>query len=130
MICSSMRRWQRLNGSSLHTYTRAVGRALFSNRSHYLTISLALMRLYARLGVRYLTHTHTCHTSFASSAGDGSFIRAVHPHNGLSELGRELIVKLNRLGVMIDLSHVSDATMEVCCSSFVSFQSNLLNLSA
>jgi membrane dipeptidase len=88
------------------------------------------MRLYAQLGVRYLTLTHTCHTSFASSAGDGSFIRAVHPRNGLSEFGRELIVELNRLGVMIDLSHVSDATMEEVRCPFVSFQSDLLNHSS
>ncbi|KWU45701.1 dipeptidase [Rhodotorula sp. JG-1b] len=79
--------------------------------SHHLMNSLAVLRLFAQLGVRYLTLTHTCHTSFASSAGDGSPIEPVHDGNGLTSFGRELVPELNRLGMMVDLSHVSDQTM-------------------
>lgn len=79
--------------------------------SHHLMNSLAVLRLFAQLGVRYLTLTHTCHTSFASSAGDGSPIEPVHDGNGLTAFGRELVPELNRLGMMVDLSHVSDQTM-------------------
>ncbi|GAA6008717.1 hypothetical protein JCM10207_001696 [Rhodosporidiobolus poonsookiae] len=79
--------------------------------SHHLMNSLAILRLFSQLGVRYLTLTHTCHTSFASSAGDGSQIDPIHPNNGLTEFGFKLIPELNRLGMMVDLSHVSDQTM-------------------
>lgn len=72
--------------------------------------SLSLVRLFAQLGVRYLTLTHTCHTSFASSAGSGAPIEPVHDGNGLTSFGRDLLYELNRLGVLIDLSHTSDET--------------------
>ncbi|ODN93396.1 hypothetical protein L198_05258 [Cryptococcus wingfieldii CBS 7118] len=49
--------------------------------------------------------------SFASSAGSGQPLEPVHPGNGLSDLGRELIKEMNRLGIMVDISHVSDETM-------------------
>lgn len=49
--------------------------------------------------------------AFASSAGDGSPIEPVHDGNGLTAFGRELVPELNRLGMMVDLSHVSDQTM-------------------
>jgi hypothetical protein len=65
--------------------------------------SLATMRIYASLGVRYLTLTHVCHSAFASSAGggagtDGSALKPVHAGNGLTDFGRSLVLELNRLG--------------------------------
>lgn len=78
--------------------------------THFLGNSLSVLRVFAQLGVRYLTLTHVCHSSFASSNGYGDPIAAVHDGNGLSNLGEELIRELNRLGIMVDLSHVSDAT--------------------
>jgi len=76
--------------------------------------SLGVLRCFAELGVRYLTLTHTNHNgthsmsifirdtltsiAFASSAGSGGPIEACHSGNGLSELGKELIYELNRLG--------------------------------
>lgn len=85
-------------------------------RSHMLGNSLSTMRIFARLGVRYLTLTHVCHTAFASSAGagagtDGSALAAKDERNGLTSLGRDLVGELNRLGVLVDISHVSDQTM-------------------
>ncbi|HEY0247826.1 MAG TPA: dipeptidase [Gryllotalpicola sp.] len=73
--------------------------------SHQLDGSLAVLREYARLGVRYLTLTHGRTTVFADSATDDP------RHGGLSPLGLELVAELNRLGVLVDLSHVSAATM-------------------
>ncbi len=63
-----------------------------------------LRRLYA-LGGRYLTLTHAKHTPWAGSSGDTP---ADDP--GLTEFGREVVGELNRLGMMVDVSHISDKT--------------------
>jgi membrane dipeptidase len=73
--------------------------------SHQLGGSLAVLRQLARLGVRYLTLTHSLTTEFADSATDDP------QHGGLSERGRELVRELNRLGMLVDLSHVAATTM-------------------
>lgn len=78
--------------------------------THFLGNSLGVLRIFAQLGVRYVTLTHTCHSAFASSNGPGGPMVAVHPENGLTVLGEELVRELNRLGIMVDLSHVSDTT--------------------
>ncbi|WWD09291.1 hypothetical protein V865_007414 [Kwoniella europaea PYCC6329] len=83
--------------------------------THGLANSLSTLRMYAELGVRYVTLTHVCHSSFASSNGggagtSGSTIPPAHPGNGLTPWGIELVHELNRLGVMVDLSHTSDNT--------------------
>lgn len=80
--------------------------------THLLGNSLGAMRIFAQMGVRYLTLTHMCHSAFASAngAGGAAHLPAVHPENGLTNLGRELVRELNRLGVLVDLSHTSDNT--------------------
>ena len=80
--------------------------------THLLGNSLGVLRVFAQLGVRYLTLTHTCHSVFASSCGPGPAIEDVHAGNGLSELGEELVKELNRVGIMVDLSHTTVATMK------------------
>ncbi len=81
--------------------------------THLLGNSLGVLRMFAQLGVRYLTLTHSCHSSFASSAGYGHpGLVPVHADNGLTDLGRELIKELNRLGIMVDLSHTTAETMK------------------
>ncbi|MCY7404860.1 MAG: dipeptidase [Cryobacterium sp.] len=68
--------------------------------------SLAVLREYARLGVRYMTLTWNSSTEWADAAvGDVT-------HNGLNERGRAIIAEMNRIGMMVDLSHVSAATMQ------------------
>ncbi|KAJ3494192.1 hypothetical protein NLJ89_g10858 [Agrocybe chaxingu] len=75
---------------------------------HQLGNSIAALRQYHALGVRYVTLTHTCHNAFADSGG---FLPGIIPlHHGLSPLGLKLIDEMNRLGVLIDLSHTSDDT--------------------
>lgn len=79
--------------------------------THFLGNSLATVRLFAEMGVRYLTLTHTCHSAFASSNGGGGPMVASAYGPGLTDFGKELVPELNRLGVMVDLSHTSDQTM-------------------
>ena len=73
---------------------------------HAIDDSLAALRLFHRLGVRYLTLTHTETTTWADSSTDAP------RHDGLSPFGEEVVREMNRLGMLVDLSHVSVATME------------------
>ncbi|KAH9163928.1 membrane dipeptidase-domain-containing protein [Lactarius sanguifluus] len=75
---------------------------------HQLGNSLGALRQFAALGVRYVTLTHTCHNVFADSSG---LFDGIEPlHHGLSPFGETLVRELNRLGVLVDLSHTSDDT--------------------
>ncbi len=71
---------------------------------HMLNNSLPIFRMYAALGVRYLTLTHSVNTDWADSSGDKP------AHNGLTDFGRQVVLEASRLGVMVDISHVSDKT--------------------
>ncbi len=78
---------------------------LGSEGAHAINDSPAVLRMFARLGVRYLTLTHVHNTEWADSATDEPRF------GGLSERGRDYVRELNRLGILVDLSHVSPATM-------------------
>jgi membrane dipeptidase len=71
---------------------------------HMIDSDLAVLRTYFELGARYLTLTHTEHTPWADTSS--------HPpaHNGLTDFGRQVVHEMNRLGMMVDISHVSDKT--------------------
>jgi len=71
---------------------------------HMIDDSLAVLREYQRLGVRYLTLSHSVNTNWSDSSGDKP------AHNGLTDFGKDVVRELNRLGVMVDISHVSDKT--------------------
>jgi membrane dipeptidase len=71
---------------------------------HMINNSLPILRMYAALGVRYLTLTHAVNTDWADSSGDQP------KHNGLTEFGKDVVRELNKLGVMVDISHVADKT--------------------
>jgi membrane dipeptidase len=71
---------------------------------HMIDDDLGLLRSYARLGVRYLTLTHSANTNWADSSGD------TPRHNGLTAFGKDVVRELNRLGMMVDVSHVADKT--------------------
>ncbi|GAB1518766.1 hypothetical protein RhiTH_001831 [Rhizoctonia solani] len=75
---------------------------------HQLGNSLAVLRQYQALGARYLTLTHSCNNAFADSAGISTPVPPTH--GGLSKLGEDLVFELNRLGMLVDLSHTSDET--------------------
>jgi membrane dipeptidase len=72
---------------------------------HLIDNSLSLLRTYYALGARYLTLTHVKNTDWADAAGDEP------QHHGLTPFGREVIREMNRLGMLVDLSHVSDDVM-------------------
>jgi membrane dipeptidase len=71
---------------------------------HMIGASRDVLREYARDGVRYLTLTHVVNVEWADSSFDNPV------HHGLAPFGREVVAELNRLGVMVDVSHVSDET--------------------
>ena len=71
---------------------------------HMIDADLGMLRTYAALGVRYMTLTHSRNTTWADSSGDTA------AHNGLTPFGKDVVRELNRLGVMVDVSHVSDKT--------------------
>lgn len=71
---------------------------------HMINNSLPVLRMYAELGIRYLTLTHSVNTDWADSSGDQP------KHNGLTAFGKDVVRELNRLGVMVDISHVADKT--------------------
>src|SRR6202171_2957889 len=71
---------------------------------HMINSDLAVLRLYAALGVRYMTLTHSGNDEAADSSTDQA------AHNGLTDLGKNVVREMNRLGVMVDISHVSDKT--------------------
>src|SRR5262245_19728645 len=73
---------------------------------HSIDNSLADLRMFHRLGARYMTLTHTSNTPWADSATD------TPKSNGLSPFGEEVVKEMNRLGMLVDLSHVSPDTME------------------
>jgi len=71
---------------------------------HIICDDLHVLDSYYRLGVRYMTLTHTANTDWADSS-------AGKPHaHGLTDFGRQVITRMNRLGMMVDVSHVSDQT--------------------
>jgi len=71
---------------------------------HMIHDSLATLRTYARLGARYMTLTHFVNTSWADSSGEPP------AHDGLTDFGRQVVREMNRLGMVVDISHVSDKT--------------------
>ncbi|MFI5173902.1 MAG: membrane dipeptidase [Terriglobia bacterium] len=76
---------------------------------HAIEDSLRLLRDFYALGVRYMTLTHVNTNNWADSSGDIDKPEVNH-HNGLTDFGREVIHEMNRLGMMVDISHVSDKT--------------------
>ena len=76
---------------------------------HAIEDSPRLLRDYYRLGVRYMTLTHTNTNNWADSSGDMKKPEVQH-HNGLTPLGKDIIHEMNRLGMMVDISHVADKT--------------------
>lgn len=71
---------------------------------HVIDSDLAVLRSFYDLGARYMTLAHFTHTPWADSSGQPPV------HNGLTAFGREVVHEMNRLGMMVDISHVSDKT--------------------
>ena len=71
---------------------------------HMINSDLNVLRKFASLGVRYMTLTHSGNDEWADSSTDKP------AHNGLTDFGKDVVREMNRLGVMVDISHVSDKT--------------------
>ena len=71
---------------------------------HAIEDSLELLRAFYRFGARYMTLTHTNSNNWADSSGDSP------KHDGLTPFGKTVVLEMNRLGMLVDISHVSDKT--------------------
>jgi membrane dipeptidase len=76
---------------------------------HAIEDSLRTLRVFYKLGVRYMTLTHTNTNDWADSEGDLKNPNVQH-HDGLTDFGRDVVHEMNRLGMMVDISHVADKT--------------------
>jgi membrane dipeptidase len=76
---------------------------------HSIENSIRLLRDYYRLGVRYMTLSWSNTNEWADSSGDIDDPKIQH-HNGLTDFGKQVVVEMNRLGMMVDISHVADKT--------------------
>jgi membrane dipeptidase len=71
---------------------------------HMIASDLGVLRTYAALGARYMTLTHSGNCEWADSSTDKP------AHNGLTDFGKDVVREMNRLGMIVDVSHVSDKT--------------------
>src|SRR6266576_1155043 len=76
---------------------------------HAIENDLRLLREFYRLGVRYMTLTWSNTNEWADSSGDVNDPKVEH-HNGLTDFGKQVVLEMNRLGMMVDISHVADKT--------------------
>ncbi len=77
---------------------------------HSIEDSIGLLRQYYALGVRYMTLTWSNSNGWADSSGDADDTSVPHTKEGLNEFGKDVVYEMNRLGMMVDISHVSDKT--------------------
>ena len=71
---------------------------------HQIDDDLAVLRMYQRIGIRAMTLTHFRNNNWADSSTDTPV------HNGLTDFGKEVVREMNRIGMIVDISHVSDKT--------------------
>ncbi len=76
---------------------------------HSIENDMHLLRDFYRLGVRYMTLTWSNTNEWADSSGDIKDEKVQH-HNGLTDFGKQVVMEMNRLGMMVDISHVADKT--------------------
>jgi membrane dipeptidase len=76
---------------------------------HSIENDMHLLRDYYRLGVRYMTLSWSNTNEWADSSGDINDEKVQH-HNGLTDFGKQVVLEMNRLGMMVDISHVADKT--------------------
>ena len=76
---------------------------------HSIENDMHLLRDYYRLGVRYMTLSWSNTNEWADSSGDINDAKVQH-HNGLTDFGKQVVLEMNRLGMMVDISHVADKT--------------------
>ncbi len=94
---------------------------------HMIDDDLAMLRSFAALGVRYMTLSHFLNTNWSDSSTDKP------KHNGLTAFGKDVVREMNRLGVMVDISHVADKTfydaLEVSRAPVIASHSSIRGIS-
>ncbi|XP_037598241.1 dipeptidase 2 isoform X4 [Cebus imitator] len=106
-MCASYSELELVTSAEALNNTQKLACLIGVEGGHSLDNSLSILRTFYMLGVRYLTLTHTCNTPWAESSAKGvhSFYNNV---SGLTAFGEKVVAEMNRLGMMVDLSHVSD----------------------
>ncbi|MCJ1330996.1 hypothetical protein MMC10_007683 [Thelotrema lepadinum] len=94
-----------------HARTPVVSSLMGAEGLHQIANSASILRLYYALGVRYVTLTHSCHNIYADSCSPEKPL-----HSGLSVAGVAMVQEMNRIGMLVDLSHVSVDTMKQALS--------------
>lgn len=84
--------------------TKKIAAFLTLEGGHAIDDDLRVLRMYYRLGIRSMTLTHARNTNWADSSSDKPV------HNGLTDFGKQVVREMNRLGMLVDLAHVSDKT--------------------
>src|SRR5689334_5113063 len=95
-----------LNASDINRIARSgkIAAFLTIEGGHQIDDDLAVLRVYYRLGIRSMTLSHFRNNNWADSSTDKP------AHNGLTEFGKNVVREMNRLGMIVDVSHVSDKT--------------------
>jgi len=95
-----------LTAADIERITRSgrIAAILTIEGGHQIDDDLGVLRMYYRLGIRAMTLTHFRNTNWADSSTDKP------AHNGLTEFGKQVVREMNRMGMMVDVSHVSDKT--------------------
>jgi membrane dipeptidase len=104
-MCYSAEDIERNHAQSPHKLCALMG----IEGGHSIDNDLRILRDYYRLGVRYMTLTWSNSNDWADSSGDINDPNVKH-HGGLTEFGKDVVREMNRLGMMVDISHVSDKT--------------------